>query len=97
MKWSLAQDNDDETNDEWVIIKYRYHEHKVFQIFDKDGVEIVPAYPMDIDKATGEVINLDNHTATCGKAIYDNTVDTLHIVLNKRGKCIIDIKMVSSI
>lgn len=96
MRWSLAQDNDDPENKDWIIVKYRYHEPYIFQLF-KDGVEIVPNYPFDKDPATGEIVDLLDHVDTCGKAVYDNTIDTIHFVLNKRDTCFIDIHMVSSI
>jgi len=42
-------------------------------------------------------VDLLNKTHNCGEAIYDNILDTIHLVLNKRDDCVIDIAMVSAV
>lgn len=51
MRLSLAQDYFDPENvdSNWIIVGYRYQEPYIFQLYDKDGEEIVPHYPMDLD------------------------------------------------
>lgn len=95
---SLARDQFDgeDVSAEWAIVRWRFHEPYIFQIF-KDGVEIVPHYPMDIDSDTGEIVNLLDHTDRCGAAIYDNQWDTIRIMFNKDPDCDLNIVMVSAI
>lgn len=74
--WDLYEEEKaDNAFNDWIILQYRYHEPYIFRVWRKlpEGLEeVVPYYPMDIDPETGEVVKLEDHTDTCGAAIYDN-------------------------
>lgn len=63
LRMSLARDqfSEEDVSEDWVIVKWRFHEPYIFQIF-KGETEIVPFYPMDIDPDTNEAVDLINFT-----------------------------------